>query len=202
MTEGEPGWQARVRYQVYRQAAFFETEQKYFLALPEWSSDPGGPIPLIPRLDDIGENALRFWREEWLSAPPPLDLGGGFAWDDIADWLQRHSDRFEVAIWYHSTLCGLAGGLPSEGSDNLTIHFLERFFGENPLAKSIASLVMDAADSYARLLRKRRLKLKNPLSGTERIYRALGFELAETINNNTYYAREVRYGPGSTPPGD
>jgi hypothetical protein len=60
--------------------------------------------------------------------------------------------RFEVAIWNGETLLALAVGKPSRGDDNVTLHFLERLVGNNPVASYVALIVADMAENYAKLL--------------------------------------------------
>src|SRR3954447_8218456 len=71
------------------------------------------------------------------------------------------------------------GALHSTGPDNVTVHFVERYLGQNPLAGHMAAIVTDAAINYAAILEKVRVKLKDSTPEAIPSYRRLGFELAE-----------------------
>ena len=184
------------RHAEYRAAAFQATldEIAEVRLAGRQDFDPSRESLGLPELVDIDSAALDFWEQEWVREPPPLDFGGGFNWRGIAETEKTLPDRFEIAIWFQGILCGMAAGKPSKGNDNLTIRFIERYWGENPLTGSIAPIVVDAADKYARLLQKKRLKLKDPYPGAIPIYERLGFRVAEPIGQAIYYAREVEDG--------
>lgn len=117
--------------------------------------------------------------------------GWTFPWRRIMGQNRPYFRRFELALWEGGTLWGLAVGRSSRGPDNVTIHFLERAPGDNPFTGYFAQIALDAADRYAKLIMRQRVKLKNPALGILPKYEALGFSLAEPIKNNTYYARKV-----------
>lgn len=49
------------------------------------------------------------------------------------------------------------------------------------------------AENYAKLLKRQRVKLKNPNEALIKKYEALGFSLAETYRGVTYYERRVSH---------
>jgi hypothetical protein len=73
----------------------------------------------------------------------------------------------------------------------VTIHFLERRRPDNPLRGRIALLATEAADRYAKVQQKQRVKIKDPLDDAIVVYRALRFVLAEPLGQITYYERPV-----------
>ncbi|MBO4227569.1 hypothetical protein [Bradyrhizobium neotropicale] len=88
-----------------------------------------------------------------------------FPWRRIMGQTRPYYRRFELALWHGGNLYGLAVGRASRGPDNVTIHFLERAGGNNPFAGYFAQIALDAADRYAKLIGRQRVKLKNPASG-------------------------------------
>ena len=117
---------------------------------------------------------------------------GGFPWDLIWRQVRSTPRRFDIAVWDGSLLCGLAIGMASRGKTNVTIKWVERFdVLENLLRGQLATIVFNAADHYARLLGARRLRVKDPLPGTERLYEAHGFYVAPPMGRVAYYQREV-----------
>jgi hypothetical protein len=131
----------------------------------------------------IGEEELAAW-QAW---PSPV-----FDWREVVADFRPYLDRFELAIWSGDMLAALIIGRPSKGNDNLTLHFLERSWANNPLAGWVALIATDAADNYARVLEKQHLVLKNPIPEAIPKYESLGFVVANSINRNTYYRREVK----------
>lgn len=180
---------AEARYEGLRAAARHATQEASADVLPQhgWRDAPF-ELSLCP----IDAAALNFWEAWWHGKQ--YNNGGpvGFSWDLLAVHFRKRPKRFEVALWGGSTLCALAVGLPSRGEDNLTLHFLERYWGTNPISGYIAPIVIDAADNYAAILGKRSLKIKNPVRGAVHIYETLGFELATSGIVHSYYAREVK----------
>ncbi|WP_029002586.1 hypothetical protein [Azorhizobium doebereinerae] len=118
--------------------------------------------------------------------------GFQFPWRKLVGQNRPYLRRFELAVWYRDNLAALAIGRASRGPDNVTIHFVERSGGANPLAGWVALFAVEAADSYAKVIGRQRVKLKAPLAGVLPRYQAMGFRLAETINGATYYDRRVQ----------
>jgi hypothetical protein len=148
--------------------------------MPVWESEQE---KLSVRLTAIDGLCLDTWDATW--------SGQMFDWRAIDAHFKRDTDRFEVAVWSGQTLCGLAAGRSSNGPDNVTIHFLERMRAHNPLKGRIALLATEAADRYAKLQGKQRVKIKDPLADAIIVYEALRFVLAEPLGRITYYARPV-----------
>lgn len=114
-----------------------------------------------------------------------------FPWRRIVGQTRPYFRRFELALWHNGNLYGLAIGRASKGPDNVTVHFLERAPGDNPFAGYFIRIAMDAADNYAKLLGRQRVKLKNPVPGAIPAYERVGFLVAEIYKGNTYWARYV-----------
>jgi hypothetical protein len=175
----EQAWEAAARYDGYRQASLEVTQGNLSLAERD-----GADCPELSRvvLTTINSSALSSC-DQWES--------GTFDWPLIVSQFRPYIDRFDVAVWLDGAVLGLGIGRPSKGPDNLTLHFVERRWSDNPLRGWIAQIVTDAADNYAKVLGKQRVKLKNPVLQAVPKYESLNFRLAERIGANTYYSREV-----------
>jgi len=172
--------EAHARYQGYRDAAFHRTW------LDIWPRASGHNIRILP----IDQTAITFWQA--IVKFGGTFGNGGFPWDEIFDQLYTTPRRFDVAIWDGPDLCGMAAGKASRGNENVTIKWMERFaIPGDPLRGWIATTVFTAADHYAKILDRRYLMIRNPLPGTEAIYRAHGFSLASTRFGVPYYQRAV-----------
>lgn len=171
---------AHSRYQGYRDAAFHQT----WLAI---SGRVGGhDIRILP----INQEAMAFWQA--ISSFGATFRSGGFPWDHIFDQLYTTPRRFDIAIWDGPVLCGMAAGKASRGNENVTIKWMERFANPgDPLRGWIATTVFTAADHYAKILGRQYLMLRNPLPGTEALYRSHGFSLAPSRFGVPYYQRLV-----------
>lgn len=172
-------WEAEIRYEEYRQVAR-EAAHRYVGTTPVWNSEEE---KRSVRLTAITGPCLDAWDASWGDKM--------FNWREIDAHFKRDTDRFEVAIWSGGILCGLAAGRSSNGPDNVTIHFLERRRPDNPLRGRIALLATEAADRYAKVQQKQRVKIKDPLDDAIVVYRALRFVLAEPLGQITYYERPV-----------
>lgn len=134
------------------------------------------------RLTAIDDVALDAIDAQW--------AGPEFPWRRICGQTRPYVRRFETAIWIGNNLEGLCIGRASRGGDNVTVHFLERKRGSQ-IKGYVAAISFDAADAYAVLIGQRRVKLKNPAQGALPLYGTLGFTLAETYRQSTYYERIV-----------
>lgn len=168
-------------YEGYRQAAREMTESDIF------DRAEGGDFTsnalLGMRLTSIDDTTLDAISEQWGTSE--------FPWRQICGQARPFIRRFEVAIWIGDELEGLCTGRASRGDDNVTIHFLERSPDPSYLKGYIAEIATDAAEAYAFVIGRRRVKLKNPVPGALPVYQTLGFTLAETYRRNTYYERLV-----------
>ncbi|SRR6266446_3454656 len=138
------------RYEMHRETARHVTEALIgFLATKKLMP----PEAAICRLTEIDDQAIA------------VAVNWGFPWLKIMGQTRPYFRRFEVALWCKGNLYGLAVGRSSRGQDNVTIHFLERASGNNPFASYFAQIALDAADRYAKLISRQRVKIKNPALG-------------------------------------
>jgi hypothetical protein len=173
--------EAHSRYQGYRDAAFHLTWECMQPRLP------GVDLKVLP----INELALHFWGE----IIRPLGLtyeAGGFRWDQIFQQIRTTPRRFDVAIWDGSVLCGMAAGKASRGGENVTVKWLERFaIPSAPLRGTLGLTALTAAESYAKIIERQWVMIRNPLPGAAPLYEKLGFELAPSRFGTPYYGRPV-----------
>jgi hypothetical protein len=174
-------WEANERYEGLRDAA---REFVFEIFTSEILIGELASLAVDLRFTDINDKAIGAWlrtRQAW-----------EFDWFKVAHHFWTNDpDRFEIAIWKGEELCGMAIGRPSNGPDNVTLHFIERRGDHAALKGWIAQMVTDGAEAYAKLLGKQRVKLKDPSAGAIPLYVRLGFSLAEPIGQTTYYARSV-----------
>ncbi len=103
-----------------------------------------------------------------------------------------------MAIWNGSLLCGLTIGKASRGilgggrESNVTIHFLQGApRAINVLKGYIAPISIDAAESYAKVLGKNYVYLKNPERQVMSMYASFGFTVAKRRAKGVYMCKEV-----------
>ena len=96
-------------------------------------------------------------------------------------YMDYHSNsgikRFDLALHQEGKLQALCYGVPSPGKYILKLHALERSPIENPIRGKVLSIVLFAADAYARLIGAEELWLCNPASSSHvKMYSKAGFE--------------------------
>jgi hypothetical protein len=110
-------------------------------------------------------------------------------WNDINkipiwEWTRMYHDyhthsgvkRFDVAIRAQGKLCALCYGVPSRRKLILKLHALSRLPNDNPLGGKILSMVLFAADAYARLIDAQEMWLCNPMNDNlVKLYEGAGF---------------------------
>ena len=134
------------------------------------------------RLTSISDAAIDAAYAQWGAAI--------FPWTSICGQARPYVRRFEVAIWINGSLEGLCTGRASNGPDNVTLHYIESR-PSGLLQGYVAEIATDAAEEYAALIHRRRVKLKDPVAEKIALYEALGFRKAETYSGSRYYDRIV-----------
>lgn len=131
------------------------------------------------RLSDINQMALaqsKKWELdperkvdwEWQAAPgdasfsPPTP--GHFY------YAKRHPNRFELAIWYHSILCGLSLGKPTWSGSKLRLDYIEASPSNNPMRGGIVPVTIAVAEAYAYLIGADQIRIMNPINARVRTY--------------------------------
>lgn len=164
------------RYEILRETARHFAEIKAAELVKYRLMPPEAALCRLRDIDDAAIAAAATWY---------------FPWKRIMGQTRPYFRRFEAALWCGGNLYGLVAGRASRGPDNITVHFLERASSDNPFAGYFARIAFDAADNYAKLIGRQRVKLKNPVAGVIPTYQAMNFSIAETIKGNIYYARQV-----------
>lgn len=72
--------------------------------------------------------------------------------------------RFDVAVKSNGELCALCYGVPNKRKLVLKLHLLSRKPDNNPFSGKIFSMVLYAADAYARLIGADEMWLCNPMN--------------------------------------
>lgn len=90
----------------------------------------------------------------------------------IWEWTRMYRDyhshtgvkRFDTALFAQGKLCALCYGVPSRGKLILKLHALSRAPRDNPLAGKILSIMLFAANAYARLIGAKEMWLCEPMN--------------------------------------
>jgi hypothetical protein len=143
-------------------------------------------------LTGITHHAVASWEQQWLPGMPQ-----GLPWSDwdwkaeISNWSRQH-DRFELAIWSGSSLCGLAIGKPSGSRENLSIYAMQGCpDATHPLKGRILTIVIEVAEAYGTALKCKELRFVSPLAGAISRYAARGFRLETPRNAPSYCVRPL-----------
>lgn len=110
-------------------------------------------------------------------------------WDDEVkvpcwEWVRMYHDyhsntgikRFDTALYAHGKLCALCYGLPSRRKLILKLHAIGRLPHNNPLEGKVLTIMLFAADAYARILDAEELWICNPMnSQLVSIYKSIGY---------------------------
>lgn len=111
----EQAWEADLRYQEYRAECYAQTlENIAILVGAERARGVIRNISIGQVHDYDGIEAQSSW-DDCI-----------FDWPDLIYQFKPYINRFEVSLRVGGKLCALALGRPSNGRDNVTIHFLER----------------------------------------------------------------------------
>jgi len=147
--------------------------------------------PLIsPEIKDglkfslIQQDELLYYDRHWKDCP---SRKANWDWRSLSEKNKKHPDRFEIAVWFGNTLCGLAIGTPSKSRSHLSLHYIEAYpVPQHPLRGWILPLVYDTATAYGLALGCQQLHLIEPLPAMIPRYVALGFRL-ETPKKGAHY---------------
>lgn len=105
--------------------------------------------------------------------------GRGVDWDwsfGVRSYRARYPNRFELAIWYSSTVCGLSLGRPSYHGSRVRLDFIERVPGaNNPLVGRVTPIAVTAYEVYARLIDARQVRIISPAEALIEYYTSLNY---------------------------
>lgn len=161
-----------------RPMLFPEFKEKYskfrtevYREIPRVINMPGVKLTAI-NIEALSQNS------EWHSAGriPP---NGGWEWDSwVNHYRRKHHKRFEAAIWYGATLCGLCLGKASGKNIHVRLEILEGSPDSNhPLRGRIAYIALTATELYGYACGASQVRIIDPVDGAINSYKALGYEL-------------------------
>lgn len=97
-------------------------------------------------------------------------------WDTgYREYAKQHPKRFEMATWYHNTLCSLSIGRPTYSGSRMRLDFVERRPGINPLKGKIAAINLTAIEVYARLIDAQEVRIMHPDENLLDYYASFGY---------------------------
>lgn len=104
---------------------------------------------------------------------------GGWDWELwISHYRRKYHKRFEAAIWYGSTLCGLCLGKASGKNIHVRLEILEGSPDlKHPLRGRIAFIALTATELYGYACGASQVRIIDPVGGAINSYKALGYEL-------------------------
>jgi len=142
-------------------------------------------IPQV-KLTPINQKALSFYRK-WpdIGNVPP---DGGWNWERWSlHYKEKYPKRFDIAIWYSSTLCGLALGKMSEKNIHVRLEVLEGSTDiRHPLKGRVAYIALTALEMFGYALNAEEARVIDPVDGAIKSYSKLGYKL---IDATKYYPR-------------
>ena len=111
-------------------------------------------------------------------------------WDwtfGVKTYRRRYPNRFELAIWYGNTLCGLALGRPSYNVTKVRLDFIERVPGaNNPLTGRVTPISTTAFEVYARLVDASEVRIMFPEASVIEYYSSLGYTYVQGTKTNSH----------------
>jgi hypothetical protein len=131
------------------------------------------PLLHLTSIDDGVIDEIGNWRKAWLKQ----DIDRKPKWDCVLEWrrIARREKRFEVAIWSHDRLCGVAFGRISRRRIVANIHFLESTPVNNPFRSGIGRIAARCLVRLAQELGCERVAIVHPVSSLIDFYRKMGF---------------------------
>lgn len=131
----------------------------------------------LSRIDDL---ALTAWSNTWKPNSDREPPNGGWSWIEKKQYNNKqHPEmrRFDVAIWSQDDLCGLALGHLSRDSTHNAIYLIEGCpVQTHPLKGHILNIILTTGIEYAKLMRKKYLRLIDLVQGLIERYKQEGFE--------------------------
>lgn len=131
------------------------------------------------RLSRIDQLTLTTWSEVWKPNSDRIPPNGGWSWIEKKQYNDKcHPEvrRFDVAVWSQDSLCGLSLGHLSKDSTHNAISYIEGCPLPHPLKGHILDIIHITAVEYAKLMRKKYVRLIEPVDNLIEQYKKLGFE--------------------------
>lgn len=137
-------------------------------------------ISIPVELRHIDYRALSTWTEVWIPGDNTFYTEHG-AWDwgkQNKTLKNRHKERlFDVSIWSGEQLCGLALGHLSR-VETLAIEYIQGSpISTHPLKGQILNIVIMLAFEYAKLTKRKNVRIIDPIPPLINTYKTFGFQL-------------------------
>lgn len=94
-------------------------------------------------------------------------LGNTVPWsfsNDYQEWSARHPARLDVATWNHTTLCGLAIGIPTKTGKSMRLDVIEANPDKTLLSGHVFNIAITAFEAYADAIGATQIKIMRPLN--------------------------------------
>lgn len=133
------------------------------------------------------------WSNRWLDREKaPI-----WDWERMYHDYHSHSGvkRFDIALSAGGVLSALCYGIPSRRKLTLKLHAISRRPYDNPLQGKILTIILFAADAYARLLGCEELWICNPMNEKlVDVYQRYGYRANKNrMGNTTHLAMRLKY---------
>jgi len=130
----------------------------------------------------IEQEAISVWKETWELIDTALPNGdwnwGGLKRKNNKKFSKRY---FNVALWHNTELCGLSLGHFSRSEKHLWVDFIEGSpVKDHSLKGYVLKIIIATNLEYAFVMKKKYLKLAEPVEGLIKTYEKMGFEYINT----------------------
>lgn len=118
-----------------------------------------------------------------------LPPNGGWDWKSwVEHYRNKHPKRFEAAIWFGSTLCGLLLGKMSGRNVHIRLEVLEGSTDTtHPLKGRVAYIALSAVEMYGYALGAKESRIIDPVDGAINSYKKLGYNLFPASKGSPRY---------------
>lgn len=146
------------------------------------------------KLSEITSNALGIINQ----ADVVVKRGVDWDWEfGVRSYRKRYPNRFELALWYNSTLCGLSLGRPSYNGTRVRLDFIERVpHIHNPLKGRVTPITVTAYEVYARLIDAAEVRIIKPAEELITYYSSFNYFFVKgtgTDTNPSYLYKKLEY---------
>lgn len=144
------------------------------------------------KLTEITQDALRMICCSDVEIERKVDWNWTFG---VRSYRKRYPNRFELALWYNSTLCGLSIGRPSYNGTRVRLDFIERTpINHNPLIGRVTPITVTAYEVYARLIDATEVRIIKPAEELIAYYSSFNYIFVkgtETDMNPSYLFKKL-----------
>jgi hypothetical protein len=119
----------------------------------------------------------------------PITPTGVWDWESCsAHYKEKYAKRFDMAIWFGSTLCGLALGKMSEKNIRARLEVLEGSTDNtHPLKGLVTYIALTAREMLGYALNAEEARIIEPVQGAILSYRKLGYKLMSPTKRYPQY---------------